>query len=162
MCPAVLPATPSALPAEPPSRAAGLGTRLAATLQAFGEHTGVHTDWAIDTQGPADALPPNSPLGELVLDTLQAALTNVARHSRAHQVLTRVRSSGSDLSLLVRDDGQGAPLSAFAPDGRTTLARLRARADQLGGWLQIDSHPGQGTQIILSLPLPFVPLSRQP
>jgi len=151
MCPAVLPPPTTELPARP----SGLGARLAAAVQGFRERTGVEADCSSDTVLAADALPAAGPLSELVLDTLAAALHNVARHSGAQHVLTRVRSSASDVSLLVRDDGQGAPLSVFVGNSRTTLARLRERADALGGWLQIDSQPGQGTQIILSLPVPF-------
>ncbi|MEY4766742.1 MAG: hypothetical protein RI907_3415 [Pseudomonadota bacterium] len=127
--------------------------RLDEVAQAFASDTGVVTDWSSDAERDPTGLPPA--LSALVFDTLCAALDNVAHHSHAQGVVARLRHSGSDLSLLVRDDGRGAPPSAFTREAHTTLSQLRARADLLGGWLQIDSQLGQGTQLILSLPLPF-------
>ncbi|MEY2844116.1 MAG: hypothetical protein RI920_2153 [Pseudomonadota bacterium] len=129
-----------------------LWTRLGLALQDFASATGVQVDWLADTP---EAWTPSDALADLLADTLGAALSNVDRHGHARHVLARVRASSSDLSLLVRDDGRGAPPSAFAPQAGASLSKLRERADRLGGWLQIDSQMGQGTQLILSLPLPF-------
>jgi signal transduction histidine kinase len=131
---------------------APLWSRMALAVHQFGDSTGVHAQWLMDTSGPWS---PAEAQAELMLAVLEAALANAQEHGRAHQLTARVRATASDLSLLVRDDGRGAPPSAFLQTESGTLARLRARADAQGGWLQIDSQPGQGTQLILSLPVPF-------
>jgi signal transduction histidine kinase len=148
MCPALV--TPSLLDNMPPPTS--VWARMAMAVQHFSDASGVQTQWLADTPDPWN---PSETQAELLMDVLDAALDNTTRHGRAHQLLARVRASSSDLSLLVRDDGRGAPPSAFARPGGASLSRLRERADRLGGWLQIDSQPGQGTQLILSLPVPF-------
>jgi signal transduction histidine kinase len=139
----------SALADVPP---APLWSRLALAVHQFADTTGVDAQWLMDTNGPWS---PAEPQADLMFDVLEAALHNAHGHGRARQVTARVRATASDLSLLVRDDGRGAPPSAFLQTEGSSLARLRARADAQGGWLQIDSQPGQGTQLILSLPVPF-------
>jgi signal transduction histidine kinase len=129
-----------------------LWSSLALAVHQFADATGVDAQWLTDANGPWN---PAEPQAELLRDVLEAALNNAHTHGRARQLTARVRATASDLSLLVRDDGRGAPPSAFTQAEGATLARLRARADAQGGWLQIDSQPGQGTQLILSLPVPF-------
>jgi nitrate/nitrite-specific signal transduction histidine kinase len=55
--------------------------------------------------------------------------------------------------LLVRDNGRGAPPSAFERADALGMAHVRERAAQLGGWLYVESQPGLGTKVILTLPL---------
>jgi signal transduction histidine kinase len=131
---------------------ATLWSRMALAVHQFADATGVDAQWLMDASGPWS---PDEAQSELMRDVLAAALANAHAHGRARQLTARVRATASDLSLLVRDDGRGAPPSAFTQAPGATLARLRARADAQGGWLQIDSQPGQGTQLILSLPALF-------
>lgn len=146
MSPALAIPTLAELPLAP------LWSRMALAVHQFADTTGVDAQWLMDTHGPWS---PADPQAELMRDVLEAALNNAHEHGRARHLTARVRATASDLSLLVRDDGRGAPPSAFLQAEGATLARLRARADAQGGWLQIDSQPGQGTQLILSLPVPF-------
>ena len=76
----------------------------------------------------------------------------------------RIRATSGELTLLVRDNGKGAPPSAFESHDAFGVMGMRERAGHFGGWVQIDSQPGQGTQVILSMPLrPTSPLaSRRP
>jgi signal transduction histidine kinase len=72
-----------------------------------------------------------------------------------------VRRAGSKIVAIVQDDGQG-----FDPKrlpGRTITARgvgllgMRERVASLGGTLQIESRPGQGTAISAEIPLDDAP-----
>lgn len=93
-----------------------------------------------------------------LLRTAQEALANVRRHAGAGHVrvaLEYTRSSDGNpgpVELTVADDGVG-----FDP-GRTGsgngLANMRRRADDAGGVLEVDSAPGRGTRVRMSLPLP--------
>ncbi|HRH18361.1 MAG TPA: hypothetical protein PLS22_12995, partial [Aquabacterium sp.] len=73
--------------------------------------------------------------------------------AQASEVHIRVRATHSDLTLLVKDNGKGAPSSAFERHDAYGVMGMRERAGHHGGWLQIDSQPGGGTQIILSMPM---------
>lgn len=83
---------------------------------------------------------------------LQEALTNVMRHAQAHTVQIELLRTGSTLRLSVIDDGVG-----FCPDQpRPTsfgLVGMRERVLMLGGSMTLDSEPGEGSSLIVSIPL---------
>jgi len=82
---------------------------------------------------------------------VQEALTNVARHAGAQEVLVRLEPEGESLILEISDDGRG-----FDPDntpGALGLAGMRERAEQLEGRFKLESAPGKGTRILVEVPL---------
>lgn len=85
--------------------------------------------------------------------TVKEALANAIKHARASQITFKVRWLEGELRVAVADDGQG-----FDPDrpeaaasGQDGLRNMRARMDAIGGRIEIQSHPGQGTRVALSL-----------
>jgi signal transduction histidine kinase len=79
----------------------------------------------------------------------QEAATNAARHSRASAVDIEIRLQGSDLWIVVADDGLGfEPEVAAQGHG---LAGMRERARALRAELSIESSPGRGTRVVLHL-----------
>jgi signal transduction histidine kinase len=76
------------------------------------------------------------------------ALTNVAKHSRADQVLIMVAYVGGLLGIEVADDGIGGATA----DGGTGLRGLVERVDALGGRLIVSSPPGRGTILRAEIP----------
>ena len=86
---------------------------------------------------------------------IQEALANVRKHSRAKTVRILLYSSEEGkCSILVEDDGIGLPVNLPEPDPKTGehigLPVMRARADRVGGDLQFESEPGEGTLIQLN------------
>ena len=81
----------------------------------------------------------------------QEALTNARKHGRAQHALVEIQDRDHYVRLTVRDDGRGFDPQAKA-DG-FGLAIMRERAELLGGRLEVSSAPGQGTQIVLDLPV---------
>jgi len=80
-------------------------------------------------------------------------LSNVARHAHAQHVDIRVRAEDTDITILVKDDGRGAPPSAFDAPNAYGVMGMRERAGHFGGWLDIHSQVGSGTMLILTMPL---------
>lgn len=78
------------------------------------------------------------------------ALSNVARHARARRVQLSAQLQANRLHLAVSDDGQGFPLDYVPGYG---LRNMHERARLLGGELNLNSQPGQGTYLELSMPL---------
>lgn len=76
----------------------------------------------------------------------QEALQNVAKHSRARHVQMELRGAGDGLTLRVRDDGIGFDLTQQTAGG-LGLDNMRERLWGIGGTLQIDSVPKEGTDI---------------
>lgn len=129
----------------------GLWATLEWQVQDFIECSELRCQWSMDV---APGLPaPQGNFATAVFRIFQEMLNNVARHAQASEVHIRVRATHSDLTLLVKDNGKGAPPSAFDRHDAYGVMGMRERAGHHGGWLQIDSQPGGGTQIILSMPM---------
>jgi two-component system sensor histidine kinase UhpB len=97
-------------------------------------------------------LPALSPDVELVIYRIaQEGLTNALRHSGARSATVSLAADAETLTLRVADDGQGMP--ADLPAGAAGISGMRERALLVGGRLSIESEPGQGTELQLSIPL---------
>ncbi|MBI4797684.1 MAG: PAS domain S-box protein [Desulfarculus sp.] len=83
----------------------------------------------------------------------QEALTNVARHAEAARVEVSLEITDGWLVLTVSDDGRGFERRPFSGQGGWGLAGMQERAALAGGELVITSAPGQGTKVVLRLPL---------
>lgn len=85
---------------------------------------------------------------------VQEALTNITRHARPGHVKVRVRVEDGVARVMVRDDGKGFDPAAALRAGRSRgLVGMRERAELLGGTLEIDSAPGEGTTVTAGIPL---------
>jgi PAS domain S-box-containing protein len=83
---------------------------------------------------------------------LQEALTNVMRHARAHTVEITLSLEDDWLSLTISDDGDGFVVNAGRPTS-FGLVGMGERVLMLGGTLELDSEPGEGTTLGVRLPL---------
>jgi signal transduction histidine kinase len=101
--------------------------------------------WHVDR---ALASEPELGLRTLLYRIAQEALVNVAKHANASSVTVEVKESERGFRLAIRDDGTG-----FDPEGSSVAAdhlglnAMRERAELAGGWLRIDSAPGEGTVV---------------
>jgi len=86
--------------------------------------------------------------------TAQEALTNISKHARCNQVTIDLTDSGNVLTLEITDNGQGFSQSEMGKPKAYGLKGLNERAKAVGGWLDVSTRDGQGTSIILSVPLP--------
>lgn len=89
---------------------------------------------------------------------LQEALSNVVRHARASHVEVTLARDAAGFRLAVRDDGIGLGQDC-APRG-VGLTGMADRVAAAGGRMTLDSRPGQGTTI--SITLPDTPSRRDP
>ncbi|MCU0296213.1 MAG: histidine kinase [Candidatus Nanopelagicales bacterium] len=90
-----------------------------------------------------------------LLRVIQEALTNVRKHARARSVLVTLRVDSACIQALVADNGVGFDPSRLDGKERRTfgLDIMRERAEDVGGTLQIESAPGDGTRVVISVPL---------
>ncbi len=104
--------------------------------------------------GTADRLPANTELA--IFRIVQEALKNVEQHARASQVKVRLESDADGITAFIEDDGVGfvgpETPSELAERGHFGLMGMQERATLLGGWVSIDSQPGQGTRIVFHVP----------
>jgi signal transduction histidine kinase len=81
----------------------------------------------------------------------QEALNNALKHGRPHQVSVIIRSGGGRVEMEIVDDGQGFDLDGVDGGGGMGLLSMQERIDRLGGELEVDSEPGQGTKVKVAL-----------
>nr|CEL21882.1 Putative two-component system sensor kinase [Kibdelosporangium sp. MJ126-NF4] len=82
----------------------------------------------------------------------QEAITNARRHGKAETVSVAVTFTKADTRMVVSDNGQG-----FRTDTQHTgfgLLGLRERAALIGGSITVDSAPGSGTRVAVTVPRP--------
>jgi signal transduction histidine kinase len=85
-----------------------------------------------------------------MLRVIQEALTNARRHSGARNVRVSLRVEEGDLVAEVADDGRGFGAES---DPGVGMSSMRERALQLGGELEVESVPGEGTRVRLRAPM---------
>ena len=96
-------------------------------------------------------------ISDRTLETANAivaeALANAAKHSGALEVSVRIRAGLDELRIEVEDRGNG--LAAVAEDGdpHFGLRLMRSQVERIGGTIEIDSKPGNGTRVVAVLPV---------
>ncbi len=111
-----------------------------------------HRGVQIELRGD-ERLPEVSPdVAVVALRVVSEALTNVERHARAAHVVLEARAANGRLALVVSDDGPGFASVAGPSEGHFGLLLMRERAQAVGAELAVDSTPGRGTRVALSLP----------
>jgi signal transduction histidine kinase len=112
----------------------------------------IETDW----KGPAEEIEHLLPARAYVQTTriLREAVSNIIKHSGASHCKVRSSVGERDFGLLVQDNGKGIPMEL---DGKLDrghgMSSMKHRAKQLAGQCLVESGPGYGTVIRLTLPL---------
>ncbi len=94
---------------------------------------------------------------DIVFAIVREAINNIKKHARANNVWLTVIRDEKELLTTIRDDGQGFSVEeveiSYATRGSIGLLNLYERAEMLGGQISIESAPGQGTTVRLTVPL---------
>jgi two-component system sensor histidine kinase DegS len=90
----------------------------------------------------------------VVFRIIQEALNNAEAHSQAGRLDVGLCFNAEGVTARVADDGCGFDLASVRTDPRSHLGLIgmRQRAEGIGGFLDIWSAPGEGTQLTLLLP----------
>jgi signal transduction histidine kinase len=84
----------------------------------------------------------------------QNALANVVQHARADKAVITLRMNPHSICLTVADNGNGFdPMAVHQPtrDHGWGLMIMRERAAAVGAHLKVDSAPGHGTRVIVTI-----------
>ncbi|NLZ53932.1 MAG: sensor histidine kinase, partial [Thermoanaerobacteraceae bacterium] len=86
---------------------------------------------------------------------IQEALTNVRKHSRAKNCIVKLEYGNEKINLVVADDGIG--FDASEKNGKSNerhfgIMTIKERIALINGSINIESTPGQGTKIFVSVP----------
>jgi two-component system sensor histidine kinase UhpB len=130
---------------------------LLAALRVHAERTlepeGITFD--IDGSGLSDRLAPH--LETALFRIFQEAISNIVRHANASRVKIRISTDDSLLEASILDDGLGFDLNAVKANGVEErglgILGMQERATLVGGEVEIDSAPGRGTRMQVTIPL---------
>lgn len=123
---------------------------LAGLIESFAAEDGVRIEQKVDRE-IATLIPP--PQIADIMNILREAVSNSLRHGRARHITLLAGRSDQQVVLAVHDDGCGfLPLAPRSKAGHG-LGNMDARASALGGNLRIESAPGKGTRVLLTLPV---------
>jgi signal transduction histidine kinase len=127
---------------------AGLLGGLAALADEFRLNTLVEVELdVIESEG----FEPSGAVTHELLAIAREALSNVARHARATRATIAVRAAAGGYSLLVSDNGVGFLASMAISPAHQGLRNMHDRATALGGSFAIESAPGRGARIIVTV-----------
>lgn len=113
-----------------------------------------HINTLLETELYVEGEPPRRALAferrRHVFQIVREALANTARHARAHEVVVTLTYGPEALDLLIHDDGVG--MEAFILGKGHGLRNIRERTRLLDGKLKIESAPGAGVTLHLTIP----------
>jgi len=132
----------------PDMRSEGLVAMLQARLAAVESRAGMEAKFDC---GHTGRLP--DPVEEGLYRIAQEAISNAIRHSGASKISLRLSCTESHARLEFADDGRGFELTEGLKKGGLGLRGILERADTLGGQGQILTHPGEGTRIVVEVPV---------
>ena len=125
-----------------------LGSALEEYARKFADNTGIAVQTRAVNAGGHLSAEKKIALFRIV----QEALTNCARHARASVIAIELDAGADHLLLSVADDGVGIDLAGF--NGNVSglgLLSMQERAEAIGGRWQIESTPGKGTRVSVSV-----------
>lgn len=131
-----------------PLESTGLVAALRKLCESISFRTGAEVEFKLGSAPPTGLAAPGA--AEATLRVAQEALANVARHARASRVVVCLDSAEDRTDLTVQDNGAGFDPNQDSPGMGT--ANMRARAEELGGHLEIVSRPDAGTTVKFSIP----------
>jgi len=136
----------------PAAAESGFLPALQQYLERFSRQYGLQTELIAPPDWSGGALEPT--VQAQLLRIVQEALTNARKHAKAHAVRVRVQLSTDQAQVAVQDDGMGfdPALLAGAEGQKYGLGFMRERAQEVGGSVEIDSAPGAGTQVLVTVP----------
>ena len=86
---------------------------------------------------------------------VQEALVNIDKHAEARQVEVNIRRISDSIQLEIADDGKSFDVERTLNDRnnkRLGLVGMREQAEMAGGTLTIESAPGAGTKVFVTMP----------
>ena len=124
---------------------------LSSALERLVNQMRVATNTALiySIQGTAYSLP--TEVENNLLRIGQEAMTNAIKYANANEIRIELVYDDTQCRLQVKDDGQGSGVVGVSMSGGFGLLGMSERAERIGAQLAIESQPGQGTEIIVTI-----------
>jgi len=127
---------------------------LEEALERLSLEVGDSNDFVVDLHVTGPRLPRLPEQLEIALYRIsQEALTNASKHGSPKAVSILIHRNAKHVRLVIEDDGKGFNVEDAVSDKQLGLVGMRERAKLVGGSMSIESSPGSGTTICISVPL---------
>lgn len=111
-------------------------------------------DIPVNITTTGEPIPLHPDIEVTLLRATQEALSNIRKHAQATAVQLTLSYMGDVVILDVQDNGVGINGAAPSPfTGGYGLQAMRERAEHCGGELEVESEPGEGTTLVISIPI---------
>ena len=117
--------------------------------QEFGNRSGISTDFS--TTLYEFKYPPTIAIG--LFRICQESLTNVARHAAATSIRISLEEENENIVLTIRDNGKGFDTQKIGGKKTLGLLGMKERTLMMGGEFRIESLPGKGTALLVTVPI---------
>ncbi len=130
----------------------GFKAQLEACLDEFRQKSEVDVKLRLDETSLPD-IPKNTQIQ--LLRIVQEGLTNIRRHAAATRATVTFTAENEQLITSIADNGCGFDPMTISNDGQVHLGLkiMRGRAERVGGNLIVQSQPGRGAKLVVSVPL---------
>ncbi len=125
---------------------------LKQSMVAFQHAYGIETELVVHESGQLIAFAPTVEVQ--LLRIVQEAFTNIRKHARARHARVTLQKEPACIKLIIEDDGVGFDPENL-PSARQTfgLGIMSTRAEEVNGWMEIESAAGKGTRLIVAVPV---------
>lgn len=128
---------------------AGICSALEWMVKEFSESTGLECC----LQMPDHEIKLSEDKAVVIFRIIQESLTNALKHAEASLIEITLTCMHTELHVTIQDDGKGFDLSADRRSNAYGILGMQERALTLGGDLNIESSPGEGTRLSLIMPV---------
>ncbi len=131
---------------------ADLPEAIANVVARWSESSGIPAEFTVT----GEVVGLETAVAKVFLRATQESLANVRKHAQASSVTVTLTCMGDQVMLDVQDDGVGMAETSkkFGPEkGGYGLVAMRERVTGIGGELIIESEPGEGTTVVVSIPV---------
>ncbi len=130
---------------------------LAAALEELCSTMSHERNILIEFDGGQEGLPLTMDQKTVLYRSTRELLNNVLKHSGAQWARVQMKRKGAYARISVEDDGRGFDASTagkgFSPSGGFGLFNMSEYLRHAGGELNVESSPGGGTEVVLTMPL---------
>ncbi len=127
----------------------GLVAAMEWQLSEFEKRSGIKTSF-VTPEGEYEF---HDTIKTAVFRIFQESLTNVARHANAGNVNVSLQNNNGSFILRITDDGKGFDKDKIADKRTLGILGMKERTAMIGGTYEIQSAPGKGTSVMLSVPV---------
>ncbi len=130
---------------------ADLPTALSETARRLTSNGATQIETKVQVSGTFRPLP--RPVEDNLLRIGQEAINNAVHHAEPQTISVNLNFDSSSVQLSVKDDGRGFDQAKVKTNGHFGLVGMRERAARIGGTLNVVSSPGEGTEIVVNVPI---------